>query len=767
MEGVRQTALRVDPIGRATSSLMRRYGALVLGFLLCVGGASGYYQWGAVQRNVRVLLLAYASEYAARLEIRLDLYRQLLGATAASLEQAATSAQQDAVLEGLLGRGKRFRAALLLDAQGRPLRAVGDVGTYPGQDPKLTAPTRAGWIACARQRTMCVAPPVPDPRHPGSYLVANLQRLAQIPGGARWLVVVHPQIYHGLLVGLREPYPQAAILTLRTDDYLLQMRNPRPSRLGYGYAQAGVLVQELGRHPTAWHGDFAGSPTAVGHRVLGVYVRRPGLPFVIAVNVPFSTVYITWLRSMAPILAALLGSGLLGTWLLRRGLRGLRDAEAAREASQDALREQIRFNKDLALRDALTGLLNRRGMDGMMAEALQRARSDGQGFGMILLDLDRFKVLNDSYGHQAGDEVLRAVAALLRRQLRPQDAVARWGGEEFLVLLPDSDSEHAFAVAERLRAAVADEVVVYRGQDIHLSASFGVAACDGTGCTSERLLSRLDSLLYDAKRAGRNQVRRAEARQGRSLSMGSKLQMALQQQRVRVAYQQLVDLRSGQVVGHEALARLLGADGEVLEAGSFIDAAHHLRLEHCIDEVVSRQALMRCACQARDAEVPLKQLINCSADFLSRRDMVQGLLDEARRVCEGLPADRIPQPKPMVIEITERQLLGNLAETRDMLQPLVDFGFELAVDDFGSGYSSFLYLLDLPVRYLKIEKQLVQRAVVDARARAMVESIRTMAAGLGITTIAEGIETQQAFELMRRLGVDWGQGFLWGRPHIA
>ncbi|OIQ67157.1 cyclic di-GMP phosphodiesterase YahA [mine drainage metagenome] len=122
--------------------------------------------------------------------------------------------------------------------------------------------------------------------------------------------------------------------------------------------------------------------------------------------------------------------------------------------------------------------------------------------------------------------------------------------------------------------------------------------------------------------------------------------------------------------------------------------------------------------------------------------------------------------KPVVIEITERQMLGNLKETRAMLQPLLDFGFELAVDDFGSGYSSFLYLLDLPVKYLKIEMELVQRASADPKARAMVESIQAMSRKLGIRTIAEGIETPGTRDLMRDIGVDWGQGYLWGRPEL-
>ncbi|MBU6440557.1 MAG: EAL domain-containing protein [Betaproteobacteria bacterium] len=756
-----------DGIARASSALVLRYWGLLLIFLVCVGLAAGYYQWRAVQRSARSLLWAYASEYAAQLSSRLDEYRQKQELA----EEQLASRPPDDVLRDLLRHNPSLRAALLLDAQGRPVRQAGALPLYPGQDPALSPLTRAAWRGCAAARRDCVAPPAPDPsagRGREGFLVANLHRLDPEVGGARWLVLVHPQIFRGLLSDLRVPYPDAAIVALREDDHLLQMRSPQPSRLGYGYVQSGVLVRQLRLHPQAAQGSFVGSPTAVGHAVLGVFLRRPGLPFVIGVNLPFVTVYATWLRAMAPILAALLGSGLLGTWLLRKGLRGLRAEERAREATQDALREQIRYNRDLALRDALTGLLNRRGMDAALGEAIRLAREQGRGFAMILLDLDRFKVLNDSYGHQAGDQVLRVVAALLRQQLRPQDELARWGGEEFLVLLPDSDLEQGCQVAERLRSAIADEVVVHREHGIHMTASFGVAIWEGAGGSAERLLSRLDALLYDAKRAGRNQVRAAQAQHGGSLSVGSRLQQALHQRRLRVAYHKLIDLHSGQVVGQEALARLLTPQGEELEAAAFIDAAHHLRLEHSIDALVSRRALEHVAGRIGegDGEAGAKLLINCSADFLSRSDMVQGLLGDARELLAALPPRRPGEPAPVVIEITERQLLGNLRETREMLQPLLDFGFELALDDFGSGYSSFLYLLDLPVRYLKIDKALVQRAVEEPRARAMVESIRSMAAGLGIVTIAEGIETQQTFELMRRLGVDWGQGFLWGRPEL-
>ena len=293
MDSVQGQVRRVDSIGRASSALMQRYWVLVLGFLLCVVGASGYYQWGAVQRNVRALLLAYAGEYAARLEVRMDGFHRLLADTASQLQESSDPVLQGAVMQSLLRRDAHFRAVALLDARGRPLRMVGDLARYPAQDKRLSPPTRAGWRGCPGGSEQCVAPPVLDGRHPGGYLVANLWRLRAVQGGARWLVVVRAQVHQSLLQGLREPYPDAAILALRTDDHLLQMRNPAPSRRDFGFPQTGVLVHELSQHPKAWQGAFVGTPTAVANRVLGVYVRRPDLPFVIAVNVPLSTVYTT------------------------------------------------------------------------------------------------------------------------------------------------------------------------------------------------------------------------------------------------------------------------------------------------------------------------------------------------------------------------------------------------------------------------------------------------------------------------------------------
>ncbi|CDW94734.1 conserved hypothetical protein [Thiomonas sp. CB2] len=386
---------------------------------------------------------------------------------------------------------------------------------------------------------------------------------------------------------------------------------------------------------------------------------------------------------------------------------------------------------------------------------------------MVLFDLDHFKLINDGFGHAAGDAVLQQVAHLLQTRVRKEDQVARWGGEEFLVLLPDSSLETAHATAEKLRELISHTRMSVGGAELRLTASFGVSAWEhDSQLTVAELLGQCDSALYNAKAGGRNRVKQFEGKSAQDYLQGFTLKRAIEDDRIRVAYQPLVSLADGQIMGFEALARLVAENGDVIAAGQFIDVANRLRLEHRIDSRVSKQVMARCSQRMEQTGTPMKYMINCSADFLSRPEDVQQLLDRAQHFCSTCAVDMTGKAKPMVIEITERQLIGDAEAVRQLVQPLIDFGFQLAVDDFGSGYSSYLYVLKLPVSYLKIEAELVREAAHSARAQAMVRSINSMAHELGILTIAEGIEDEATAEVMRRIGVDWAQGYYWGRPEI-
>lgn len=423
-----------------------------------------------------------------------------------------------------------------------------------------------------------------------------------------------------------------------------------------------------------------------------------------------------------------------------------------------------------ALTDELTGLPNRRAAELRFEEEIARAKRDGTGFSVATCDLDRFKLINDNYGHGVGDEVLQQVARIMRHALREGDWLARWGGEEFILFLHHSSHADAFAAAERIREAIKAQSLKTSQGSLEITASFGIGVCQAGDEDIDRVISESDNCLYEAKRRGRDCVVVAEsggASSGtRTLWRAGMLQRALKESRVVAAYQVMVDLASGKPVADEALARLVQPDGSVTVANDFIEAAEGINLIHEVDHAITRHAMARCAVNLTAGHDPgFAHFINLSPQFLARKDLVDELLNGAMQFCSTCDIE-FPGYKPVVFEVTERHLLTDFDRLRQDLQPLLDFGFRLALDDFGSGYSSFLYLAELPVSFLKIEGWMVRNMVANKRVRAMVESMIVLSQKLEITTIAECIEDLETANMVRDMGVDWGQGYYFGRPEI-
>lgn len=429
-------------------------------------------------------------------------------------------------------------------------------------------------------------------------------------------------------------------------------------------------------------------------------------------------------------------------------------AEVALE--QAALRQRL---QDLATFDHLTGLLNRRAMREILEREHGRAQRRGRPYTLLLFDLDRFKLVNDNYGHAVGDQVLVALARAARQMLRDGDWIGRWGGEEFLCFLNDVDCDAAIPVAERLRRHLAAQVVHADSHAVRVTVSIGVASYPGAGTTLDAVLNSADAALYEAKRAGRNRVMPAISGKVRILSIAGRLEAALQEGRLRAAYQPIVELGSGKVVAQEALARIVNQDGTLLEAASFIDAASQLHLLHRVDYHIIRQTLERWAgAEAPDAPI---YFVNVSGNLLRHSEY----LDELQQtLVRQRPRSQGDAPLPFVLEITERDFFSDLAEARRILAPLLDLGLQLALDDFGSGHSSFRYLADLPIAYLKIEGQLVHRAPQEKRVRSILQGIQDMARDLGLITVAERVEDEDELAVLREVGVDWGQGHYFGAP---
>lgn len=418
----------------------------------------------------------------------------------------------------------------------------------------------------------------------------------------------------------------------------------------------------------------------------------------------------------------------------------------------------------LAMEDHLTGLPNRRAAESRLQVEFSRTRRNGPAFAVALLDVDRFKLVNDQYGHHVGDLALAHLAKLLAANMRGGDWIARWGGEEFLVCFHDLDAPGAMTAGERVRKLVRANPVKLAQGELPLTVSAGIALCGPTSESLEGALASADALLYQAKQTGRDKVLCAGVSRGkRGLQVweGSQVQTALHEGRVVPAYQPIVDLSSGDVVGEEALARIIGVGNSPIAAQRFIPAAEQLRLLAAVDQAVSQKALERVAGAGKKGAHKAR-LINLSAQFLGDRGYVSALLARARAL--GLLGDGCVNP--VVIEIAERQTDDLMRLQRD-LQPLVEAGFRLALDDFGSGYASFMYLTDLPMSFLKIEGWMVGRIARDPRIRRLVESIVNTAARFELKTIAECVETAESAGVLRDIGVDWAQGYYFAKPQVA
>lgn len=420
----------------------------------------------------------------------------------------------------------------------------------------------------------------------------------------------------------------------------------------------------------------------------------------------------------------------------------------------------------MALEDHLTGLPNRRAAEDRLELEWNRARRERGTFAIAIVDIDRFKLVNDQYGHHVGDEVLRHVAGVMASTLRGGDWVARWGGEEFIVCFHDLDCRGAQAAAERLRKQVKARPISVPQGELPVTVSMGVSLYGPEHAHVDAMLAQADALLYEAKVGGRDRVvcaRSTTRRGGGVIWEGSQVQSALREGRVVPAFQAIVDLRTGQVVAEEALARIRAADGSLIPAQSFIQAAEALHLVAAIDQTISYAAMDRCARSVGQGE-RLAHFINLSPQFLASAEDVEGLLARARGYCQGcgLTEEAV---KPLVIEITERQS-GDILALKRHLKPLTDFGFRLALDDFGSGYSSFLYLAELPVHFLKIEGWMVSRIVQDARVRQLVETLVATARRFDIITVAECVETAETAQVLCDIGVDWAQGYYFSRPRL-
>jgi len=475
------------------------------------------------------------------------------------------------------------------------------------------------------------------------------------------------------------------------------------------------------------------------------------------------------MRSMAivPLLAAGAAIGTLELMSDRSDAFGTRHLEmAATLAGEGAMvLENARLYEAIshqALHDALTGLANRVLFRDRVANAIERGLDrHGRPFAILFIDLDDFKSLNDSLGHARGDEVLVVVARRVVDILRPSDTAARWGGDEFAVLLDDiGDSSAAMSIASRLADALRAPMDLVE-VPTRISASIGVALSGHDGETADDLLRDADLAMYTAKTSSRGQAQvyhaalRARSAQRRELA--ARLQGIEQRGELRLDYQPIVELGSGRVVGLEALVRWQPPDRPILMPNQFIDLAEEtgdiLPMGRWILLEACRQAR---AWQVRLALPALQISVNLSARQFQEHDLVSwvgAVLAET-----GLPATSL------VLEITESSLMQRTAGTIGRLTELRALGVHLAIDDFGTGYSSLSYLERFPVDTLKIDRSFIAGRRSTRERPAITRAIVDLGRTLGLRVVAEGIEQPEQAEWLISLGCPYAQGYLFSRP---
>ncbi len=413
--------------------------------------------------------------------------------------------------------------------------------------------------------------------------------------------------------------------------------------------------------------------------------------------------------------------------------------------------------------DPLTGLLTRAVFRELIDNQIPQDPQAHHRFGLIMLDIDRFKVINYGYSEHCGNLLIQEIGSLIHQMVGDQGEVGRWGGQEFLCLIRGADRETTDKMAERLRRAIELMTLTADGYEIHASASFGTACFPDDASSAEQLIAACGAAMYQAKNTGRNRVIHADVLHGQVFGLGKLLDLALREHRVVPAYQPIVDLRTGEIVAEEALARIIGVDKHPLPAEQFIEAARQLQVTHQIDRAIILSVIERCL-RLRHITRNRAHFVNISGNLLRHPNVVAEILGSARSACESCE-DLSGVTKPLVIEVTERELLHDLDATRDMLRPFLDFGLRLALDDFGSGYSSFKYLADLPFAFVKIEGTLIQR-IKEKRVRTIVQGIQKAAVDLGLITVAEFVESEEVVDIVREIGVDWAQGYYYGKPQI-
>jgi diguanylate cyclase (GGDEF)-like protein len=443
--------------------------------------------------------------------------------------------------------------------------------------------------------------------------------------------------------------------------------------------------------------------------------------------------------------------------LVRDQMLRLEEVITTRTRGLEAANQQLRH---LATHDALTGLPNRALLDDRLQQAIAHADRDMRSFALLVCDLDRFKLINDSLGHRAGDELLQEVASRLNAVIRTADTVARIGGDEFVLIGTSiADAEDAAGLAARVIDALQAPVRI-AAIDIHTSPSIGIAMYPDDGTTIQALLAHADAAMYSAKQHGRGNFRRYEpgmhAGTEDRVQLESDLHNAVTLKQFELYYQPKVDTRTGAVRSAEALIRWAHPTRGIVSPADFIPLAEECGLIGPIGAWVIREACRQARAWQDDGVPPRRVSVNLSASQFRDSGLVESIrlaLDDARL-----------QPRYLEVELTESAVMSDPEQSIAILEHLSAMGVLVSVDDFGTGYSSMSYLRRFPIDKLKIDRVFIDEIVSRPEDASIVRAIVSLAHSLRLKVVAEGVETPAQLEFLKTAGCDEYQGYHFSRP---
>ena len=441
--------------------------------------------------------------------------------------------------------------------------------------------------------------------------------------------------------------------------------------------------------------------------------------------------------------------------------REISDIVEALATTATALGERDAKLLELANHDSLTGLFNRRRFVEELKKDIVGVMRHGHASALLFIDLDQFKYVNDACGHPAGDRLIRKVADELRRSVRRDDVVARFGGDEFVILVRRTDAANARSTAQSILSNMRRMAHIEEDQIFHVHCSIGITMLSGLNLHYDDLINQADIACREAKLAGRNRMHFYEEAQDAELNMSAdmgwmnRLRTAIDEDGFELRFQPINDIESGETTHHEVLIRLRGDDGKLIQPDAFLPSAVRFGLMTEIDFWMIRHASQAYA-EHSATRGDLRLSINLSANAFENDDLTEFV--------EKIFSENNVKPENIILEITESLAVRRPAHVERQIAVLRDYGCQFALDDFGTGYSSFSYLQKLKFDYIKIDGSFVQDLMKNPVDQKMIKLIAEIGKEAGMRTIAEYVQNARSLERLGELGVDMAQGYFVGRP---